>query len=82
MEDVPRSRLVNYIKKRIYSNVNAVLIPAISHIESYERWGVPEGRMFFGVDVIDNDWFREQSEEFENVVVQAGQICQLGFFLG
>ena len=61
--DVPRNALVNWVKRRIYANVDAVLIPAPSHIPDYEFWGVPRERMFFGLNAIDNDFFSIRSEK-------------------
>lgn len=60
-EDVPRSRLTNYIKRRVYRNVDAVLIPAPSHARSFVAWGIPENRIFYGVNVVDNEWFARQA---------------------
>ena len=37
--DVPRSKFVNFIKREIYANVDAVLIPAPSHIPFYNFLG-------------------------------------------
>ena len=48
LEDVPRNKLVNWVKRRFYSNVDAVLIPASSHAPTYQYWGVDPSRMFFG----------------------------------
>jgi len=61
LKDVPRSRLVNWVKRRIYANVDAILIPAQSHIADYEFWGIDIDRMFFGIDVVDNDFFSNNS---------------------
>jgi glycosyltransferase involved in cell wall biosynthesis len=55
--DVPRNALVNGVKQRIYSNVDAVLLPAPSHIPDYEYWGIDRAKMFFGVNVVDNDYY-------------------------
>ena len=56
-EDVPRSKLVNAIKQRVYSNVDAMLVPAPSHASTCESFGLSRSRVFFGLDVIDNDYF-------------------------
>jgi glycosyltransferase involved in cell wall biosynthesis len=60
-EDVPRSRLVNSVKRRIYRNVDAALIPAPSHAPSYVQWGVPQERIFYSTNVVDNEWYAETS---------------------
>lgn len=57
--DVPRSRLVNFIKKRLYSNVDAVLIPSQEFVKDYEFWGFTSENMFFGLNVIDNNKWRD-----------------------
>jgi glycosyltransferase involved in cell wall biosynthesis len=62
LKDVPRSDLVNWLKRRIYANVDAIIIPAASHILDYRFWGIPEERMFFGVDVVDNTFFTTRSD--------------------
>ncbi|MGA2264757.1 MAG: glycosyltransferase family 4 protein [Acidobacteriota bacterium] len=61
--DVPRNALVNWVKRRIYANVDAVLLPAPARIRDYEFWGVPRGRMFFGLNAVDNDFFAIRSEK-------------------
>lgn len=60
-EDVPRSCLVNYVKRRIYNNVDAMFIPARSHLRSYVKWGVSPEKVFFGFDVVDNEFFESRS---------------------
>jgi glycosyltransferase involved in cell wall biosynthesis len=61
VKDVPRSALVNWVKWRIYANVDAIFIPAPSHSPDYRFWGIQEERIFFGVNVVDNAFFTEQS---------------------
>jgi glycosyltransferase involved in cell wall biosynthesis len=62
LEDVPRSRLVNTIKRHVYRNVDAMLAPATSHLASCGHFGIPDARVFFGVNVIDNEWFASRAE--------------------
>lgn len=56
-EDVPRSALTEFVKRRLYANVDAMLIPAESHVRSFVQWGVPRERMYFGLNVVDNQSF-------------------------
>lgn len=58
-EDVPRNTLVNYIKKLIYSQVDAVLCPAAPWTEAFLRWHFRREQLFFGVDVVDNGFWRK-----------------------
>ena len=65
-QDVVRSWFVEMVKRSVYQNVDAMLVPAPSHAESFLRWGVPRERIFFGLDVVDNDWFAEQVAELRS----------------
>lgn len=62
IKDVPRSDLVNWVKRRIYANVDALFTSAPSHISDYKYWGVPEEKMFFSVNVVDNSFFTVRSD--------------------
>jgi glycosyltransferase involved in cell wall biosynthesis len=66
LADVPRSRLVNWVKRRIYYNVDAMFVPAASHRISFESWGIPCEKIFYGVNVIDNKWFEEKVASLSN----------------
>jgi glycosyltransferase involved in cell wall biosynthesis len=82
--DVPRPRVVEFVKRHVYANVDAILIPAESHARSYATWGVPETRMFFGVDVVDNEWFANQVWTFRKTLgeCRAEEELPSPFFLG
>ena len=56
-ENVPRNHLVNYIKRLIYQQVDAVLCPAQSWTASFQHWNFQKEQIFFGVDVVDNDFW-------------------------
>lgn len=66
VEDVPRSALVNFVKRRLHRNVDAMLLPAESHAKSYAFWGVPRERMFYGLNTADNEWFAKHAEIARN----------------
>lgn len=55
--DVKRGGLVNFIKSRIYKNVDAILYPAKEWDETGFYWGFKKEQIFYGVDVIDNDFW-------------------------
>lgn len=65
LQDVPRSWFVNYIKRCIYKNVDAVISPAPSQSDAFEYWGVEKSRIFFGLNVIDNEWFSSHVEQYK-----------------
>lgn len=54
LQDVPRSRLVGWVKKSIYTAVDAILCPSSAWIETFKHFGFREGQLFFGVNVVDN----------------------------
>lgn len=56
-EDVPRNGFVNYIKKLIYQQVDAVLCPAADWVDSFRQWSFSPRQIFYGVDVVDNDFW-------------------------
>lgn len=53
-ENVPRNALVNYIKKLIYTQVDAVLCPAPPWTAAFQYWNFRPQQIFFGVNVVDN----------------------------
>jgi glycosyltransferase involved in cell wall biosynthesis len=68
LEDVPRGALVNYVKRSIYSNVDAMFIPAPSHSDTYRYFGFTTEQLYFGVNCIDNDFFAKELEGDKNLV--------------
>ena len=57
LEDVPRAWHVDWIKRQVYSHVDAMVIPAPSHMTSFEYFGFTAEQMFFGINCVDNDFF-------------------------
>jgi len=52
-----RGSATRLIKRLLHRNVDAALVPALSHRDYYVRLGFPPERIFFGVDTVDNDAF-------------------------
>jgi glycosyltransferase involved in cell wall biosynthesis len=84
LADVPRSFIVNWAKRRLYANVDAIFIPAPSHVQDYRFWGIAEEQMFFGVNVVDNNFFAARSALARNddAAVRAKYGLPKRFFLG
>lgn len=59
LQDVQRPRLIDWIKKKVYSCASAVLCPARGWIETFSHFGFREDQIFFGVDVVDNDFWSQ-----------------------
>jgi glycosyltransferase involved in cell wall biosynthesis len=76
-EDVKRSFLVDAVKKIIYSHVDAVFCPAEDWLDTYRYWGFGKEAVFYGVDVVDNAFWRENvsrpSELPEKYFLTAGR---------
>ncbi|NML37269.1 glycosyltransferase family 4 protein [Chitinophaga sp. G-6-1-13] len=56
-EDVPRNKLVNYIKQIFYKHVEAVVCPAPDWNATFKRWRFKPEQVYYGVDVVDNDYW-------------------------
>lgn len=63
LEDVPRSAPVDWVKRQVYSHVDAMAIPASSHAPSFMHFGFSPEQLFFGINCIDNAFFGERAEE-------------------
>jgi glycosyltransferase involved in cell wall biosynthesis len=69
LQDVQRSWFVNFVKRHIYRNVDAVISPSRSQSKTFEYWGVKRERIFFGLDVVDNDWFAKRVQKYKKNLV-------------
>jgi glycosyltransferase involved in cell wall biosynthesis len=63
LEDVPRKWYVNFIKKSIYSSVDAIFCPSQAWNETFRFFGFTEKQIFYGLNVVDNEFWKEQQEE-------------------
>ena len=66
LEDVPRNKIINYIKKQIYSAVDAVLCPAPSWNETFRYFGFTDDQIFHGLNVVDNSFWSEEDNKFQS----------------
>ena len=66
LEDVLRSYLVNWVKRKVYSGVDAILCPAPDWQETFRYFGFSKQQLFYGLNVVDNGfWLREETSTFE-----------------
>lgn len=49
-------------KKIIHRNIDSAFIPGGGHLSYFMEMGFPEERVIFGIQAIDNDYFREEAE--------------------
>ncbi|TFV97413.1 glycosyltransferase [Algoriphagus kandeliae] len=62
IEDVPRTFFVNWIKKQLYSCVDAIFCPSPAWDETFKFFGLKKEQIFYGVDVVDNSFFQKKAE--------------------
>lgn len=52
-----------WIKKKVVSHFSAALVGGQRHAEYLNILGVPSSKIFFGYDVVDNDYFKTETEK-------------------
>lgn len=69
LKDTPRSFIVNFIKRKIYFQVNAILCPSPAWNETYNFFGLNDENLFYGVNVVDNLFWQGEgfSEKFSGL---------------
>jgi len=62
-QDEPRTRWKETIKRRIVDLYSAALVGGKRHVEYLVELGMPVDRIFTGYDVVDNNYFRQKTQE-------------------
>jgi 1,2-diacylglycerol 3-alpha-glucosyltransferase len=62
LKDVPRGWIPDYIKKKIYSAVDAVFCPAPSWNETFRYFGFTDIQIFHGLNVVDNSFWKKVAD--------------------
>src|SRR5690606_25807623 len=60
-DDVPRSRPRERLKSLLVQQYDAALLAGTPHRAYFEKLGVPPEAIFYGYDVVDNDYFARES---------------------
>jgi hypothetical protein len=63
LEDVPRKWYINFIKKSIYSSVDAILCPSWAWDETFRFFGFSDRQIFYGLNVVDNEFWNDKSNQ-------------------
>lgn len=71
LADVPRSWLVDFFKKRIYSCTDAVLCPSKAWDQTFTYFGFKDFQIFYGLNVIANSFWRNQNSTESNISTSA-----------
>jgi glycosyltransferase involved in cell wall biosynthesis len=61
--DVERKWLKEFLKRRVVKMCAAGLVGGRAHAEYLEKLGIERTKIFFGYDVVDNDYFAAKAEE-------------------
>lgn len=61
VEAVKRNKLVEFVKKCVYRGIDAMLYPAEPWQATGYYWGFNNEQMFYGVDVVDNNFWNQHS---------------------
>ena len=59
LQDVPRKWHINFIKRRVYSFVDAILCPAPAWNETFRYFGFSDRQIFHGLNAVDNSFWAE-----------------------
>lgn len=59
--DVKRNYFINTIKKIIYSYADAIFCPSKEWLNTFIYWGFKKEAVFYGVDVVDNAFWQQES---------------------
>lgn len=84
INDVPRSGFVNFIKKSVYHGVDAMFYPAPDWKETGYFWGFNDSQMFFGIDVVDNNYWstpQQLKQDWGNYFLAVGRQIPIKNFL-
>jgi glycosyltransferase involved in cell wall biosynthesis len=66
IEDVPRPVWINYIKRLVYSPVNAIFCPSKNCIKTFNFFGFQREEIFYGVNAVDNDFWNKDCHKKTN----------------
>jgi glycosyltransferase involved in cell wall biosynthesis len=66
--DVPRSRGIDFIKKKVYSIVDAILCPSPVWVDTFMYFGFRKEQLFYGIDVIDNSFWKIKGKS-PNIII-------------
>ncbi len=78
LQDIPRSCVVNFIKRKIYSSVNAIFCPSPAWISTFNYYGFKNDQLFFGVDVVDNRYWQNSEKPDSKLLLSNRYFISVG----
>ncbi|NTS42557.1 glycosyltransferase family 4 protein [Flavisolibacter sp. BT320] len=62
-ENIKRSKIVNYVKAKLFERVDGYFAPSKSYIDDLKTWGFGEENIILGLNAIDNQYFRKKNTD-------------------
>ncbi|RZS96982.1 glycosyltransferase family 4 protein [Cecembia calidifontis] len=74
-----RNFLVNFIKKRIFLQSDAFLIPSHDYDDEYLKWGVKKSSLYYGLSCINNARFSNSVpyKKRDNIILFVGRLVPI-----
>ena len=66
IEDVPRGKIVTFIKRHLYKCVDAMLYPSEDWVGTGLYWQFERKQLFYGIDVVDLDFWSQSIARVQN----------------
>lgn len=65
-DDFSRNAWKEYLKKGVIANFQSGLVGGVRHANYLKKLGMAEENIFFGYDVIDNEYFKKEAQQVRN----------------
>jgi glycosyltransferase involved in cell wall biosynthesis len=78
IEDILRPRIIDWVKRKIFSCVDAVFCPSPAWDNTFAYFGFKNEQIFYGVDVVNNSFWQENSSQPKSVELPEKYILTVG----
>jgi 1,2-diacylglycerol 3-alpha-glucosyltransferase len=76
-DDMPRSFSKEWLKKKLISFYDGAIVAGLKSKEYAKTLGIPENRIFTGLDAVDNEHFSRKSQSARENGIRLRKECQL-----
>ncbi|MEZ7821007.1 MAG: glycosyltransferase, partial [Patescibacteria group bacterium] len=77
LEDIQRNSIINWVKQKIYNNVDAMFYPSEDWDATAFRWKFKKHQLFYGVDVVNNSFWQEKAKNI-NIYLPSNYLLMIG----
>ena len=81
LKDVPRRWYVNFIKRRVYSGVDAIFCPAPAWNETFRYFGFLDDQIFHGLNVVDNNFWEIKQAKYSKPKTRENYFLTIGRYV-